>query len=145
MKENEKQIQYSIIIFNAILFEHRLLQICMKYNSLEFQREREREGRIRTNIPVEFCNCKAGLSKAVCSVRVLEDATDALLVLTAAILWMVGGLTMVIGMSPSSVGRPFVSLGSWHRAHQCVQQCTRQGSHGEFYRSSEQYKICRQT
>lgn len=50
----------------------------------------------------------------------------------AFISWTGGGLTIVIGITKLSESRPFISLCSWHKAHQCMQQCTMHGSHGEF-------------
>ena len=76
---------------------------------------------------------RACISKWVCSVPLAEDgAASCWLFSSEFISWTGGGLTMVIGMTRSSERRPFISLCSWHNAHQCMQQWTMQGSHGEF-------------
>ena len=74
---------------------------------------------------------KACISKVVCSLFA-EDCAESWLSSLGFISWTGGGLTMVIGMTTLSERRPFISLCSWHKAHQCMQQCTKHGSHGEF-------------
>lgn len=50
------------------------------------------------------------------------------------ISWTGGGLTMVIWVAEASERWFFISRCSWQRAHQCRQQCTMHGSHGESYK-----------
>ena len=73
---------------------------------------------------------KACISKLVCSSLLAEDG--AMPLPAELISWTGGGLTTVIGITTSSESRPFISRCSWHKAHQCMVQCTAQGSHGEF-------------
>lgn len=74
---------------------------------------------------------KGCISMVVCSVPFLEDGAASWFP-PASISWTGGGLTMVMGMAELLDRCPFISLCSWHIAHQCMQQCTRHGSHGEF-------------
>lgn len=60
-----------------------------------------------------------------------EEEDDGLRVFWVVISWTGGGLTTVIPAATLSDIRPFISRCSWHKAHQCKQQCTRQGSQGE--------------
>lgn len=85
---------------------------------------------------------KACISNVVCSLCSLfaEDCADSWLSSVDFISWTGGGLTMVIGMTTLSERRPFISLCSWHKAHQCMQQCTMHGSHGEFC-SQQQHEL----
>lgn len=53
------------------------------------------------------------------------------------ISWGTGGLMTVMGITALSERRPCISRCSWHNAHQCMQQCTIHGSHGEFCRSTK--------
>lgn len=77
---------------------------------------------------------KACISKLVCPLPMLEDEVVPSSSFSDFISWTGGGFTIVIGTAKLSVRRPFISLCSWHRAHQCRQQCVMQGSHGEFLR-----------
>lgn len=80
---------------------------------------------------------KACISTWTCSAPFAEVEAESRLSPAAFISWTGGGLTTVIGMTASSDRRAFISLCSWHKAHQCMQQCTMQGSHGEFCMDAE--------
>lgn len=82
-----------------------------------------------TAIPYTGCS-----SKPVCSWLCLlwEEVSGFSLLSLDFISWMGGALTMVPSEKPLSKSLPFISLCSWHKAHQCMQQCTQHGSQGEF-------------
>lgn len=79
-------------------------------------------------MPYTTCN-----SKPVCSLLLAEEeVSECSLSSVDFISWMGGAFTMVVSGKKLSESLPFISLCSWHKAHQCMQQCTQHGSHGEF-------------
>lgn len=77
---------------------------------------------------------KGRISKLLCSPFLEDAAADGSVSLLSPVLicWTGGGLTTVMDTAALSDRWFLISLCSWHMAHQCMQQCTRQGSHGEF-------------